>query len=272
MLTGAAARRRLTLLVVVAAGLSVAAPTNLASAHGGDPGKVHGCVQSSGLLRIVTAGTTCRPEEQALDWSTTLGLQPYTVTGEGANEGNHNGHLQLATVGRGNLVDGAVDGSKLADGSVSATKLSAPFLDALVTEPQLDGFRAALKADDPSSPPQPNDDDGYVHWNNLEDVPVSLQDGQVSLDELADLSNNIASSHIKDGTVTAADLAGEYSQVGSGPAQETIAGAVTGEKILDGTIEERDLSSALAQRLADLERKVTDLENKVAALEAAAQE
>src|SRR5687767_15140895 len=41
----------------------------VASAHGGDPGKIHSCVNnSSGTIKIVGPNDTCKNNETAVDW------------------------------------------------------------------------------------------------------------------------------------------------------------------------------------------------------------
>ena len=214
----------------------------LAGAHGGDADKVHACVvSSSGSLRIVGAGESCRNGETSLDWSVGSGigtgtirgeLHPApdhatgdialgTVSGQGDNDdplfgdnGNISGNLGLNTVGRRNLVNDAVDATKLADGSITATKLSWSFLGDLVTESE-------------------------IQW--------LLGPGSISTNQLA-------------GSDWDADPAV--------PGVQTVIGAVTSEKIADGTIAARDLDHTLVQLLEALQEKVAALETEVAALRA----
>ena len=131
----------------------------LAGAHGGDAGKVHACVvSSSGTLRIVGAGESCRNGETPLDWSVggngigagtirgELNPAPHavraeatgdialgTVSGQGDNDDGDlafgadntyiSGNLGLHTVGRRNLVNGAVDSDKIAYYAISSVHL-----------------------------------------------------------------------------------------------------------------------------------------------------
>ena len=79
----------------------------------------------------------------------------------------------------------------------------------------------------------------------------------------------IAGWHIADGSIHTPALAGDYQlDYSTGRVQEAIVGAVTSEKIADGTIEARDLGRGLAQRLADLENTIAALEARITALEA----
>lgn len=58
------------LLVVSAFSCSLAVSTPGAFAHGGDPALVHSCVnKSSGEVKIVSPGATCKPHENAVDWA-----------------------------------------------------------------------------------------------------------------------------------------------------------------------------------------------------------
>ena len=124
------------------------------------------------------------------------------------------------------------------------------------------------------------DDD--VSWFKLRDVPAGFKDGTDAIDgglaaDLActgcvdanDLGNDsVESAEIKNGTITAADLAGTY---GSDPAQtETTPGAVTSEKIADGTILGRDLASGAvgaANLGADVITRFEAVESRATVLE-----
>ncbi len=62
-------RRKLAVIAGVVSLLLVGLVVN-ASAHGGDTGKVHGCVaRDSRLLRVVEATEACRSNETAIDWN-----------------------------------------------------------------------------------------------------------------------------------------------------------------------------------------------------------
>ena len=60
---------------VLLAGLLIANLVTYASAHGGDPNRVHACVKSSsrhqGQVRIVDPDERCKSNEQPLDWNIT---------------------------------------------------------------------------------------------------------------------------------------------------------------------------------------------------------
>jgi len=156
-----------------------------------------------------------------------------------------------------------------------------------------------LKTDDSNSPVTPNDNDGFVHWNNLEGMPTGVLDGDddgasrvnqlkndlaasdsvpnentdlVSFNEVKDLTEGgdgrIDGTFIKDGSIQAGDLAGSYSFTGPEAAVESVVGAVNSSKIADGTIESRDLSdgSVTADKLhQDLVDRLEALEEALAA-------
>lgn len=179
-------------------------------------------------------GTLMGPPTTAHTGDIALG----TISGQGdnvdADANNPKGNLGLDTVGRHNLVDGAVD----------VTKLSSLLLDALVTQGELDQLLAWLDQGDDSNLPSDrtaNDGDGLVHWNHLDGVPWDIIDGDddgteqvqqlreelrgtstddtpndsddlVSLDEVMGLTTTggdgrIVGGYIEDGTITASDLA-----------------------------------------------------------------
>jgi hypothetical protein len=108
-------------------------------------------------------------------------------------------------------------------------------------------------------------------WAGLTGVPAGFADGMDDngADQVAQLrrdlsSGGITSGWISDGTISAADLAGTDS---SDPAK-VVVGAVTSEKIFDGTVQSRDLDRELIDRLRTLEDTVAALEVRVAAIEA----
>ena len=150
----------------------------------------------------------------------TAALGPGTIAGEGDNTARvtPTAGLKIGTVGRANLVDDAVDATKLADGAVDATKLAAALLADLVTESEL----AAL-------------------------LPIDAADLAVgAVNGAAIAANAVGGNHIVDGTITAADLAGHDS---AGPWDTEVAGAVTSEKVRDGTIEARDIANGAVTAL-----------------------
>ena len=91
-----------------------------------------------------------------------------------------------------------------------------------------------------------------------------LANGFISIDGRSITAGSLRGSSIASGSIQNAQLAGEYRDDGT----QYIVGAVTSNKIADGSIEARDLSSAVVQRLEALEAMVATLEAKVAALEA----
>ena len=205
-----------------------------------------------------------------------LGADAATIAAIAAENARVTGNLGIETVGRRNLVNGAVD----------ATKLSTTFLGDLVTEGELAVLLASLKADElgGTAPKDPNDGDGFLHWNHLEGVPdgilgsanLAFDDGTpnentgptkdlVSFSEIKDLTtgggngritstfiedgtltaddlgnNSVESAEIKDGTITNVDLAGSDSGT-------VVTGAVTSAKIADDNIESRDIKTGTIQ-------------------------
>src|SRR3954447_17177019 len=56
-------------VAVVTSGVAVAT-TLVTNSYTDSAGKYHGCVNiGSGLLRVVTPGNTCRPDEEAIEWN-----------------------------------------------------------------------------------------------------------------------------------------------------------------------------------------------------------
>lgn len=101
----------------------------------------------------------------------------------------------------------------------------------------LEAFKAALKASDSTW-----GDTGLVHWSNLFALPTVLADGEVHFSELTGGLEGGPGGQLRDGTITGDDLAGHYGPVNGSPdLVEHIMGAVTGEKIADGSVETRDL-------------------------------
>jgi hypothetical protein len=108
-------------------------------------------------------------------------------------------------------------------------------------------------------------------WDGLTGVPAGFadnddDDGSLLVNELrSDLSTYgsgvIDGGSIKPGTIRTVQLAGKDFDDPSTPAEDDRApGAVTSEKIADGAIDARDLSSALLQRIEALEARVAALE------------
>ncbi len=104
-------------------------------------------------------------------------------------------------------------------------------------------------------------------WSGLTGVPSGFADGidndgsSALRADLAAGSVVIDGNSIKAGTIRSVQLAGSDGDSDpSIPGEQPILGAVTSEKIADGTIEARDLSLALLQRIADLEARVAALE------------
>lgn len=112
-------------------------------------------------------------------------------------------------------------------------------------------------------------------WSSLEGVPSGFADG-IDNDgsagvaelrsELISGALSLSGSSIRTGSIHALQLAGEYTDHDfnpSTPFAESTPGAVTSEKILDGTVEPRDLRSDLMQRIEALETQVAALLEKV---------
>jgi hypothetical protein len=111
-----------------------------------------------------------------------------------------------------------------------------------------------------------------VDWSDLDGIPSGFadeidDDASTEVDGLrSDLAGGALSivhgSSIQSGSIRALQLAGEYTDDDfnpSTPPVQSIPGAVTSEKILDGTISARDLNSALMQRIEALEAQVAAL-------------
>lgn len=111
-----------------------------------------------------------------------------------------------------------------------------------------------------------------ARWSDLDGIPAGFADG-VDNDGSAQLRSDLVSGAVvlhggslQSGSIHALQLAGEYTDHDlnpSTPPVQSIAGAVTSEKILDGTISPRDLSSDLMQRIEALEAQVAALQQQI---------
>jgi hypothetical protein len=241
-----------------------------AGAHGGDAAKVHSCiVASSGTPKLIAPDASCDKNDLALDWSAVD-----TNTTYGAGSG-----LSLSA---GNVfsVTGAPWGG--------LTGVPAGFADGVDDVGQSVDMKSDEGG--ATAPKGPNDNDGFVHWNHLEGVPSAIlaaqslsendgaaNEGQdpVSFSKIKDLttpfgdgritgayiandtitladiaSQAVGSDEIRDGEISARDLAGRYADVDGNPTtlEQQIIGAVTGEKIADGSVESRDLAPGVIDR------------------------
>lgn len=141
-----------------------------------------------------------------------------------------------------------------------------------------------------------NEGSDPVSWAKLKDVPAGFADGTDNVDngnaadltctnpagcvssaeisgtiDATKLAGGIDGTKIADGTITAADLAGTYTDHDSSPAtpdQQTVVGAVTGEKIADSTIEARDLADGAVTSLKIADGTVDTADLKAGAVRA----
>lgn len=238
-----------------------------AGAHGGDTAKIHACILSAnGGVKIVGPDEPCPTNSVPLDWSSTDTDTTYSA-GAGLS-------LSSANV----FSVSAVPWTAL-------TAMPSGFADGIDNV----GASIDMTSDDPSVAPidrQPNDGDGFVHWNNLEGVPGDIADGDddgaakvnqlkgdlaaddgtpnepddlVSFSQLTGLirsgEGQITGSFVRDGSIDSQDIgAGTITAsdlAGSYAPDAFVAGAVTGEKILDGTIEARDLARGVIDRVVE---------------------
>lgn len=147
------------------------------------------------------------------------------------------------------------DGANLRDGSVSYSKLNlltgdipASKVDGVVSQPALDQLAADLggQLDDVRTRLSAVENrDGAVHWSEVLGRPSGFADGVDDVD--GGIAGNLLcggacvdGGEIVDGSVSAVDLAGRYDDMSGAEAQP---GAVTSAKILDRTVELRDLSN-----------------------------
>ena len=86
-----ARRTTISAVVAVLGLLLVGTVGGLASAHGGDANRIHGCYKSEGdspgFLRIVGPNDTCRKNEMAIDWDITGPAGPQGPAGPAGPEG-----------------------------------------------------------------------------------------------------------------------------------------------------------------------------------------
>lgn len=220
-------------VTVALAALALAASAETAIAHGGDTTMIHSCiVPSSGYAQIVAPNDTCPKNDRAQDWSI---LDTNTTYSAGSGL-SLSGTVFSVTGAPWSGLTGVPSG--FADGidDVGSTRWS-----------DLTGIPADLLD---------GDDDGSAGLTELmsrlesNDGAPNEDDDLVSFSKLKDLEGRILGSFIQNGTIegldvaagaiTAANLAGTYT--GS---IEAVAGAVTSEKILDGSIEGRDLGTVV---------------------------
>lgn len=220
-------RARATLVLTAAGAVLVSTTSFAAAQQSGDASTVRVCVtKGDGQLRLlVDASQACRASESAMTWN---------VAGD-SGEAVRAFREELRAddlQGAGAPNDG--------DGSVHWDHLEQVPASVLGTRDVLDDLVLAL------SQPKEATADGLVHWTNLLGVRVgsehletgsvdtrAVRDGSIITADLAERA--IVSSHIAPGTVLTNHLAGSHSPY--------VAGAVTSEKILDGTIETNDLRS-----------------------------
>lgn len=75
------------LLAVVVVAVEIGWAASGAWAHGGNLSLIHGCVASSGALRIVPATGTCKSNETPLDWNIAGAPGPAGATGPAGPQG-----------------------------------------------------------------------------------------------------------------------------------------------------------------------------------------
>lgn len=261
-MTGARMARPGAWLALSAAVLLVAAGP--ARAHGGDTAKIHACIlPANGGVKIVGPDEACPTNSVPLDWSSTDTNTTYSA-GTG---------LSLSST---NVF--SVSGVPW----TALTDIPPGFADGVDDV----GSTVDMKSDETSGPKEPNDGDGFVHWNHLEGVPSDIADGDdegaatinalkgdlarddgtpnerddlVSFSQIKDLiragegqitadfvrDGSIEGRDIRDRTLTAGDLAG------SDAPGDIVLGAVTSEKIMDRTIQARDLAPGVMDRLVE---------------------
>jgi hypothetical protein len=175
-----------------------------AGAHGGDTAKVHSCIiASSGVPKIIAADASCDKNELAFDWSAVDTNTTYSA-GSG---------LSLSA---GNVF--SVTGAPWS----GLTGVPAGFRDGVDDV----GESVDMKSDDRSAPKEPNDNDGFVHWNNLEGVPNAILDGGGSA-AVDQLKSDLADA---DGTPNESSDLVSFSKI------KDLTGRITGAFIQDWAI------------------------------------
>ena len=227
-------RKRLAAPALAAAALAIGAGP--AGAHGGDTALVHSCIGGGGNVKIVAADESCKKNEVALDWARDGGGNgggtTYTA-GAGlslspANEFSVTGAPWSGLTG---VPDGFADG--VDDEGPALTWGTLPGIPDDLLDGDDDGSAAvsALRAELAADDGVPNEDGDPVSFSKLKDLTSTSGDGRIT------------GSFVRDGTITASDLAG------SDATGATVVGAVTSEKIADGTIQARDLASGVLDRM-----------------------
>lgn len=190
-----------------------------ASAHGGDADLVHGCiVPVGGTLKIVAADGTCAKNDIPLDWPAVDMAGASYSAGTGLTLSAEN-VFSVSSVPWDVLTDIPAE---LADGDDDGSA-------------KIGQLRGDLAADDGV----PGEAADLVSFSKLKDLVSSSGDGRITGAHIRD--GSVRRDDIDDGTITASKLAGSDDEV-------VVPGAVTSEKILDGTIQSRDLASGVLDR------------------------
>lgn len=228
-------------VTVVLAALALATSAGTAIAHGGDTTKIHSCiVPSSGYAQIVGPSDTCSKNHRAQDWSAFDTNTTYSAGSGLSLSGNVFSVTGAPWSGLTGVPAGFADGVDDI-GSTRWSDLTGIPADLLDGDDDgsagLSELLRRLASDDGT----PNESDDLVSFSKIKDLE-SAAGGRI-------LSSFIQNGTIQDqdvaaGAITSAKLAGEYTQTYP-EVIETTPGAVTGEKIKDGTIAGRDLGNVV---------------------------
>ena len=239
------ARTRNAVPTIVLAAAVLAFGAGPAAAHGGDTALVHSCVGDGGNIKILAAEESCKKNEVALDWARDGGAGGGTTYTAGAglslspaNEFSVTGAPWSGLTGvPAGFADGVDDeGPALTWGNL--TGIPSDLLDGDDDGgAAVNALRTELATDD-GAPNQPGDP---VSFSKIKDLTSASGDGRITGSFVRDES--IEGQDIRNGTLTASDLAG------SDAAGDIVVGAVTSEKIMDGTIQARDLASGVLDRI-----------------------
>jgi len=239
-------RTRSAVPTIVLAAAVLALGAGPAGAHGGDTALVHSCIGDGGNIKIIAAEESCKKNEVALDWVRDGGAGGGTTytAGEGLTLSPAN-EFSVQDVPWGSLTDvpaGFADGVDDEGPDLTWGNLTGIPSDLLDGDDDGSAAVGVLRSELANDDGTPNGFGDPVSFSRIKDLTSSVSgDGRITGEFVRDES--IEGQDIRNGTITASDLAG------SDAAGASVVGAVTSEKIADGTIQVRDLASGVLDRI-----------------------
>lgn len=224
--------RKRAMLVGLGALAALLTTSSLAGAHGGDTNKIHGCVASStGNLRVIDPGESCKKGETALDWSRDSGANQLKAD---LQEPDDDADVTGTTTVEG---QGVNDG----DGLVSWWNLENVPVGFADNTDNIDGGTAA----------------------NLECQRC------VNAADIG--NEAVGTAEIANGTITAADLAGTYntdgsqteSVIGAVTSEKIADGTISARDLASGAVPLAKLAVDVITRFESVEARATSVESRL---------